>query len=211
MTFPSPWPFPSLPQFDVNMAKILGLAQANFQDSRRLRKQPTITPNGEWLIGQENLAQLVSAPAVFVVPRGLRLHDAQKTDVQLDRTLFLSNWIQLEIHCWGGDDPTGVDLSYGFSSAIELFRQVYVGFAETVGSFRVKVKAAEFRQLTDVDRQGRMLISLIGVQEYLAKDPPVLVPQATGTTQGLDALVTMNLSSADGTSTVQEAQFTVTP
>ena len=210
MTFPSPFPTPKLLPFEVDLGAFFGDVLLKVQEQRARRQQPPLVPNNQFLIGQETLPQLVSAPAIMIVPRGAKFNSARYTPDQIEPRLLLSQWIMLECHCWGNDDPAGLSQVYSFSTALELFRQLYVAMqAVQYGPAHVRVESSEFVQRTDVNRQGRMFVASVALETFLVVDPPVFAPVATTTTPGIQASLTMDLTTADGSSMVTEATFVV--
>lgn len=210
--FPIPLPTPQLLPFEVDLDAFFLDVLSRVRSQRARRQQPPLVPDNQFLIGQESLSNYVSAPAIAIVPRGARFNEARYSIDQDEPRLLLSQWIRLECHCWGHDDPAGLSQAYSFSTSLELFRQLYVALqAVQYGPAHVLVSSSEFVQKTDVNRQGRMFVANVDIETFLVVDPPLFVPVATSTTPGIQSLVTMDLTTSDGSSTVTEAQFVVPP
>lgn len=208
MTFPSPFPTPRLGPFEVSVEKLLNEVLLNVQESRRYRLQPPLVPDNRFLIGQEELGDFVSAPAIFIVPLGARFSQTRGTPEEVSPLKYMSQWLSLECHCWGDDGPPGSSPMYSFSSSLELFRQLMVGLIENnFGPDHVRVISAGYIQNTDRNRQGRMFVGTIEVETFLIKDPPILAPVATATTPGVST--TNNIYIRDPATGTDESAGTI--
>ena len=210
----TPWPFP-FPQpvpraFDFDFDAFFAGVQAHVQESRAILGQSPLIPRGEILVGQEQLPQNFAPPVITVIPRGFRYVPARHFGANFVPKPIWSWWLDLEVHCWGDDDPSGTSALYSFSSAAELARQFLTALALAAGGpARVQPGASEWVQLTDVNRLGRILVIRPSFERHVNLDPPILVPVATSTTGGAVIDITANLTSPDATSTISEAVFAV--
>lgn len=207
------YPLPTPPTFEVDFSRLLLDVTSQVQQMRVRRRQPPLVPNGVILFGQESLSELESAPAIHVVPRGFVYKHARETANQdFDPRRLFSQWMQLECHCWGDDNPDRItDTLYAFSTATELARELLVAFCDNnFGPHSVDVTASQFIQKTDQNRQGRTLILHVELETFVARDPPWLGPIATTPGgPGISVGATVYAQSQDGTSTVGEATFTI--
>lgn len=210
MTLPNPYAQPQLLPFEVDLSTFFADVSAHIRASRVRRQQPSLVPSGAVLVGQEYLAQYDGPPRIVVVPLGASFAPARHTRDGIDPTMLRSMWIECEAHCWGYDDPSGNDPIYGFSTAIELWRQLFDAMQRiNKGVPNVRDTGGQFVQVTDKNRNGRMLNVSFAIWSALVKDPPIYVPIKTATTPGADFDITASLESADGSEVQQEAQFTV--
>ena len=212
MTTPWPIPFPAPPAapFDFDFQAFFGGVQAHVQRSRTQRQQPPLVPDNTILVGQETLPEHRDAPSIVIVPRGFKYAPARHTRDSFVPQLLWSSWLELEVHCWGDDDPRRTMPLYSFSTATELARQVLVALQSVNGGVaRVRIDESEFVQRTDTNRNGRTLVMMCSIEAFVAHDAPILVPLATSTTGGATMVITPNLTSPDGTSTISEGVFSV--
>jgi hypothetical protein len=209
---PWPIPFPAPPPalFDFDFQAFFDGVERHVQTSRKIRQQAPLSPSNTISVGQETLSDLRDAPSINIVPRGFKYEGARDMRNGFVPEILWSSWLQLECHCWGDDDASGVSQLNAFSSATELARQVLDALQRQNGGVaRVRVEGAEFVQKTDTNRNGRMLVVRAAIETLLARDPPILVPLATATTPGAVISITPTLTSPDGTSTISEGVFVV--
>lgn len=198
MSLPAPWPIPTLDLFEIDFGALFASVESYVRESRSLRRQPPLT---SFLIGQESLPQWTSAPSIYIVPRGMRIKSVRRNGVEDPPVnASYSQWLLLECHCWGDDDPMGQSQVYSFSTTSELARQLIMGFVDAAiggqvarGEAHTLVESSEFRQLTNVNRQGRTLVLNLAQETFIMRDPPVIVPVATATTPGVQASVTVSM------------------
>lgn len=208
--WPVPFPAPSAAQFDFDFDAFFAGVQDHIQTSRKVRRQPPLVPENTVVVGSETTSDLRDAPSIYVVPTGFKYRPARNTRDGFVPALLWSWWLDLEAHCWGDDDPEGVRSLYGLSTATELGRQFLNALQHVNGGVsRVEVGGSEFIQRTDVNRNGRMLVLRASIEGFVAKDPPILVPLATSTTPGATFVITPNITSPDGTSTISEGVYVV--
>src|ERR1019366_3374339 len=102
-------------------------------------------PDNTILVGQESLPEHRDAPSIVIVPRGFKYAPARHTRDSFVPQLLWSSWLELEVHCWGDDDPRRTMPLYSFSTATELARQVLVALQSVNGGGpRVRIHGAEF-------------------------------------------------------------------
>lgn len=223
--FGSPFAARLLPQFEVDFDRLINEVNSKIQSSRRRRGQAPLVPDGVMLIGQESVAKIDSAPGIVLVPRGFRYEharevvdragspaDTSNSLPDFDPRPVFSQWLELEAHCWGDDDPSLKSQNYAFSSATELARQLVVALVDTQGGpHAVQITGAQFVQKVDWNRQGRMLVLDIEVETFVIRDAPYLLPVAGpgGNPPGVVGAVVVSAQSQDGTSTVQETTFSL--
>jgi hypothetical protein len=209
----APWPnsYPyAQPGFDFNFDAFFAGVQASIQASRQSLNQAPLVPKGEILVGQEQLSEHYDAPAITVVPRGFRYVPARNFSQSLIVRHIWSWWLDLEVHCWGDDDPQGISQLYSFSSATELARQFLAALALAAGGpARVQPGSSEWVQHTDVNRRGRKLVCRPSFERHVNADAPLPLPLATSTTPGVTFSFAAQETSPDGSSTVTQAIFTV--
>lgn len=204
---------PTLPAFEVDFTALIASVEAHVNDSRALKRQPPIMgENGSptILFGQEALPHFTSAPAIWVVPKGIKVKSVRRiADTENDPTPYFSQWILFECHCWGNDGPDSAPQSYSFSTCTELARQLIVAFVEAAvggqvarGEAHTTVSDAEFRQRTDVNRQGRMLVFTLAQEAFIVRDESIQIAPATPTVPGLQISMTTSIGEPPpGTST----------
>jgi hypothetical protein len=212
MTFPLPFPDPILPPADIDFAELFTSVSSAIQHMRTRRNLLPLVPNGVVQVGQETLSEEFDAPCIRVVPRGMRFQPGETRYGDFSRQFLQMQWIQCECHLWGDDDPKKIDPLYSFGSTVELLRELVVALASALGSItNLHVDGGRWEQKTDVNRSGRVFVADIALRYFILTDPPLLVPIATATKPGVQADVTANLQTADGSSTVTEAIFLAPP
>lgn len=213
MTLPSLFPSPTLAPFAFDASAFFASVSARVADMRAQRAQPPLATDGQILIGQENLSQLTAAPGICLVPMGFEYKPSRNTRANvhaLSPQILWSSWLLLSIHCWGDDDPKQVDPVYSFSSAIDLSRQALVSLQAANGGVpRVDIRGSEFVQKTDKNRMGRKLVLSVAIEVWVTDDPPIFMPPRTATTPGVHADVAIDVTSPDGSSTIQAVTFEV--
>lgn len=200
--FPQPFPQPIPSPFEVDFGRLFLSVQEAVRESRGLRQQPPLSPDNSILWGKENYAvwDQVTAPAILIIPVGVTFKQ-WRPDGDLPPVLrYLSQWLLFDVHCWGDDVDGGLGSARGYSTALELARQVYCAFVEYAqggqvrrGQVHTKIESCEFRQTTNVNRQGRVLFFRLAQEAFLISDPPILAPVATETTPGVQASVTVQM------------------
>ena len=215
MTLPVPFPNPALEPFAWDFDGFFADISLRILEMRQARNQLPLVPDGAILFGQESLPKAVDAPSIVIVPRGYTYRPARNTRSNLTDFaphILWSQWMRLEVHCWGDEDPEHRSELYSFSTATDLSRQVLVALQGLNGGVpRVEVGGAEWVQLSDVNRRGRKLVLTVSIETFVTEDPPALLPYATLTTPGVQTALKMNLVSGDGTSTTTEATFVAPP
>jgi hypothetical protein len=213
--FPIPFPSPSLPPFAWDFDNFFSAVSLRVAEMRQARNQLPLVPDGAILMGQESLSKMIDAPSIVVVPRGYSYRPARNT--RQDQTSFSphilwSQWMRLEAHCWGDEDPNQRSELYSFSTATDLSRQLLVALQGLNGGVpRVEISGAEWAQKSDVNRRGRMLVMSVSIETFVEDDPPILMPYATKATPGVQGEIVMNLTSPDGSQTTTEATFVAPP
>ena len=208
---------PQLLPFEVDFEGFLLSVETQVRSMRRARSIKSLVPDA-LLIGQESTSRQVAPPSCCIVPTGFRYHSARLPDrdtvgyTPIEPKPVWSQWMQLDVICWGDDDPEKLSRTYSFSSATEIAREVLVSLADNnYGPASVRVNSAEWVQETHQQRNGRKLLVRVEVETFVVRDPPALVPIATPTTPGVQADVTMYLQTADTLSTETEVVFLVPP
>lgn len=212
---PIPFLIPALEPFAWDFDGFFAGISERILEMRQARSQLPLVPNGAILFGQESLPKMIDAPSIVIVPRGFSYRPARNTRANLTERaphILWSQWMRLEVHCWGDEDPEHRSELYSFSTATDLSRQVLVALQGLNGGVpRVEIGGSDWVQLSDVNRRGRMLVMNVSIETFVTEDPPALVPFATATTPGVQAAIKMNLATQDGSSTVTEAAFVAPP
>ena len=208
---------PQLLPFEVDFETFLMSVETQVRSMRRARSLKPLVPDA-LLVGQESATRQVAPPSCCVVPTGYRYNSARLPDrdtvgyTQIEPKPVWSQWMQLDVICWGDDDPEKLSRTYSFSSATEIGREMLVALADNnYGPSSVRVQGAEWVQDTNQQRNGRKLLVRVEVETFVVRDPPAFVPIASPTTPGVQADVTMYLQTADSASTETEVVFLVPP
>ena len=205
-----PYPIPAPRRFDFDFEAFFLTVQDHIQQSRSILGQSPLVPRGEILIGQEQLSENWDAPNIVVIPRGFRYAPSRNFQEGFGTRPQWSWWQELEVYCWGDQDPANTSDLYSFSSATELARQFLNALSHaTGGPARVQPDSAKWAQLTDVNRLGRVLVLGVSFERHVNLDPPIQVPVSSSTTAGIVMSLTANVTSPDGSSTISEAVFIV--
>lgn len=212
MTLPNPFPQSVLPIFDVDVEKFFADVSSRILDYRQRRQQPPIVPNGNILVGQEQLPRMdesFAPPMIVAVPTGTRFTASRHIQDSIEPRILGSQWLDCEIHCWGDDDPQRQSTTYAFSTALELWRQCFDAMRiVNRGIPNIVPSGSRWVQRQDTNRNGRVLVVDVGIWSALRADPPIFVPFQTATTPGATIAVVADLTSPDGSQVQEEAAFT---
>jgi hypothetical protein len=117
-----------------------------------------------------------------------------------------------DAHIWGDVDPSGANPLYDFNTTLELYRELVGAFWRQLGG-APSLEHGESRwvQPTDDRRLGRMLVAPIAFFADLTDEPYVLLPYSTATSPGVQAHVTVEETSPDGSSTISVGPIIAPP
>jgi hypothetical protein len=218
MTFAVPFPIPQPPPFDVDFDEIWGAITSDIAVVRQTRAVKPLQPRGVVLVGHEYLSQEHAPPRIVVVPTGARFTSARRPGrgqstlslVNANPNVFWTQWLTFEGWCWGDEDPAKTRQLYGFSTAIDLSRQLLGAMARNLGSTaNLQVDGARFEQPRDVNRLGRLYIVSFAIGTSINDEPWIEVPGATAAQPGVAVAASVTATSPDGTQTSTPVTFGV--
>ena len=218
MTFAAPFPLPTPAPFDVDFDEIWGAVTSDIATVRQRRALKELQPRGAILVGHEHLPQEHAPPRIVIVPTGARFAPARRPGkggstlslVNANPNVFWLQWLTFDAWCWGDDDPAKTRSLYGFSTAIDLSRQLLGAMARNMGSTaNLQVDGARFEQPRDVNRLGRLYVMSFALGTSINDEPWIEVPGATATQPGAVASVAITATSPDGTQTQNSPAFGV--
>lgn len=189
-----PLPYETPPVFEIDFDAFFRTVEGHIQNSRKRRSQPLLVPNNQILVGKETLPQQISSPSIRIVPGDVRYTASDYIPDNTEPRTVYSQWLSFEAHCWGQDDPAGLKLLYGFSTALELGRQLIVALVDSnIGPANVHVLGGSWVQEVNVNRQGRVLVLNIEIETWVTRDPAIQVPAATSTTPGVTTAISVEI------------------
>jgi len=212
LPWPLPYPQPVLPPFTIPVEEIFFKAQSLIASMRKRRNIPALNPDGQILLGQEQLSRELSPPYCIVIPTGATFEPARKLRDGIEPEMLEGQWLEFEAHCWGYEDPDSRTSTYSFSTAVEVWRELYWSLTLVNGGVpNVRASMGEWVQKTDINRLGRVLVVRFALRTWLTADPPIFAPFATTGVPGIEISVDGNLQNTlqNPTSTVTEAVFVV--
>lgn len=165
---------------------------------------------GALLIGQEWLRHEHSPPRIVLVPVGSSYEAPTRAGIQpyagamQDSTQKLrkGRWLLFEAHLWGDPDSTFQNALQDFNACIELERELLTSMSDQFGgTTNIKVTRGEFKQPTDENRAGRVLVLSFGVWTAVVDLPWTFLAYATSTTAGVSVATAVAVTWPDGSST----------
>jgi len=162
-------------------------------------------------VGREFEPYQLDAPAVVIVPTGIDFiparrageNDGRVQDVYIAGRTLWTMWLTHEARIWGDPDPAESDISFDFSSTLELVRELGGALQRRLGGIdAIRLDSARFDQPEDARRRGRALILPFAFQVPLVDEPFITLPFATQTTTGVTIDATIEEIFQDGSSTI---------
>lgn len=171
---------------------IVGMFSAVFGQVVSTRAARSLPPLVGAHLGKEWVRFEESPPRIVVVPTRASFEYARMNGTlpptgQVDATnppIFASAWLHFEAHAWGEEDPnppstlTEASLWYSFRSTLELVREFLDALRFNLGNVTnprsgngVRIDTAEWRQPSDLNRLGRMLVVPFSIPTPVVSEP----------------------------------------
>ena len=181
-----------------------------------------LTPlaTGGFLFGQEQLRREHKPPRVVIVPMGAEQYSKTRRMPQqglatgkfsdLSPKVFLSRHQTFEAHLWGqptltpSSPMTLADLVSDFNDETELERSLLDGLRIYCGNvFKMHINRSEFRQPTDDNRLGRLLVLEFAIETGVSTLPATVLPYSSTPIPGSSVQIALSVTgtSPEGGST----------
>ena len=179
---------------------------------------PLVT--GGFLFGQEQLRREHSPPRIVIVPTSSTYEKTRRmsqggvpngTWSDLNPKVFLARVQTFEAHLWGADTltpsspMTTADLVSGFNDCTELERSLLDGLRIYCGNvFNLHINRSEFRQSTDDNRLGRLLVLEFAIETQVSTLPATVLSYSATPVPGqsLQVALAVTATTESGASTV---------
>jgi hypothetical protein len=117
---------------------------------------------------------------------------------------FWRAWIGFDVQLWGDPDPLGQNPLLDFNSTVELYRELLGACYRNLGGApNVQIGRFDWRQPSDDNRLGRLLVGHIAWGADITDEPFYIVPYANPGVPGTSVQVDLDVQSnnLDGSTT----------